>query len=248
MGWLEENINSIINDDCINVMKKIESNSIDLIVTDPPYLTNYKTSYRKDKNHRFCSVISNDNNEELIIKSIKEMHRILKNNSAMYMFCSCDKVDFFKTELQKYFNIKNMIIWVKNNWTAGDLENAYGKQYEICFYVNKGLRKINGKRITDVWNSKEIRGINRVVGNEQLHQNQKPVELIKMMIEKSSNENDLILDPFAGSGTTAEACKELNRKYICCEIDKYYYSLAVDRINGICKNGQTSIFTDFDNL
>ena len=167
----------------------------------------------------------------------------------MYFFCSFDKVDFFKQCLENSgFNIKNMIVWVKNNWTAGDLENAYGKQYELCFYLNKGLRKINGKRITDVWDSKTIKGIKRVVGHEQIHHNQKPLELIKMMIEKSSDINDIVFDPFSGSGTTCVACKETNRRYLGIEIDKGYYKTSVDRLNGITANGQTSIFTDFEKL
>ena len=59
----------------------------------------------------------------------------------MYMFCNCDKVDFFKQELENAgFKIKNMIIWVKNNWTAGDLKAQFGKQYEIIFLVNKGRK------------------------------------------------------------------------------------------------------------
>ena len=132
-------------DDCLNIMKQIENESIDLIVTDPPYLIKYKTNRRKNKDHDFCSEILNDDNEQLIIDYIRECYRILKNNTAMYMFCNCDKVDFFKQELENAgFKIKNMIIWVKNNWTAGDLKAQFGKQYEIIFLVNKGRKKING--------------------------------------------------------------------------------------------------------
>ena len=87
-------------DDCLNIMKQIENESIDLIVTDPPYLIKYKTNHRKNKDHDFCSEILNDDNEQLIIDYIRECYRILKNNTAMYMFCNCDKVDFFKQELE----------------------------------------------------------------------------------------------------------------------------------------------------
>ena len=77
-------------------MKRIHDNSIDLIVTDPPYLISYKTGRRKDKTHRFNETIMNDNNEQLIKNYIKECHRILKDNTAMYFFCSASKVDFSK--------------------------------------------------------------------------------------------------------------------------------------------------------
>ena len=212
-------------DDCLNIMKQIDNESIDLIVTDPPYLIKYKTNRRKNKDHDFCSEILNDDNEQLIIDYIRECYRILKNNTAMYMFCNCDKVDFFKQELENAgFKIKNMIIWVKNNWTAGDLKAQFGKQYEIIFLVNKGRKYFNGKRITDVWM------FDRISGKKQLHQNQKPVDLLKQCILKHSDENDIIFDGFMGSGSTGVACIETNRKFIGVELDKKYFEIAKERI------------------
>lgn len=207
-------------------MENISNESIDLIVTDPPYLIRYKTNRRKNKTHDFCSEIKGDNDYKLIHNYIKECYRILKNNKAMYMFCNCDHVDYFKQELEKSgFKIKNMIIWVKNNWTAGDLKAQFGKQYEILFLVNKGRCLFNGKRITDVWK------FNKVVGSKQYHQNQKPLDLIKLCIEKHSSENDIIFDGFMGSGTTGVACKQLNRKFIGIELDKKYFEIAKKRIS-----------------
>ena len=116
-------LNQIIEGDCLEVMRDIPDKSVDLVVTDPPYLIEYKTNHRKDKNHDFCSTIQNDNNPELIKDYIAECYRIMKDNTAIYMFCSFDKVDFFKQELEKHFTIKNMIVWVKNNHTAGDLKH-----------------------------------------------------------------------------------------------------------------------------
>ena len=215
-------------DDCLNIMKQIENESIDLMVTDPPYLIKYKTNHRKNKYHDFCSEILNDDNEQLIIDYIRECYRILKNNTAMYMFCNCDKVDFFKKELENAgFKIKNMIIWVKNNWTAGDLKAQFGKQYEIIFLVNKGRKCFNGKRITDVWM------FDRISGKKQLHQNQKPVDLLKQCILKHSDENDIIFDGFMGSGSTCVACIETNRKFIGVELDKKYFEIAKERIENL---------------
>lgn len=217
-------LNKIYNADCLEGMKHIPDGSVDLIVTDPPYLMNYKTGYRKDKTHRFNKVILNDDNEQLITDYIKECYRVLKDNTAMYMFCSSNKVDFFKRELEKTFNIKNMIIWVKNNHTAGDLQSAFGRKYEILFLVNKGRRKFNGKRLTDIWEYP------RVSGNSQLHQNQKPLELIIECIEKHSNVGDVVFDGFMGSGTTAIACMETGRNYIGFELDEYYFNVTQERI------------------
>ena len=143
----------------------------------------------------------------------------------MYMFCSCDKVDFFKRQLEEAnFKIKNMIIWVKNNWTAGDLKAQFGKQYEIIFLVNKGRKCFNGKRITDVWN------FNRVVGKQQFHQNQKPIDLLEQCIKKHSNEGDVVFDGFMGSGSTGVACVNTNRNFIGIELDKSYFEIAKKRI------------------
>ena len=214
--------------DCLELMKEIPDMSIDLIVTDPPYLVKYKTNYRKDKNHDFCSEILNDDNFDLIKCYIKECYRILKNDTAMYIFCNCDRVDFFKQNLESAgFKIKNMIIWVKNNWTAGDLSAQFGKQYEIAFLVNKGRKKFNGKRITDVW------FFDRVAGRKQIHQNQKPIELIKQCIEKHSKDDDVVFDGFIGSGTTAVACIETRRHYIGFELDEKYFNIAQQRINDV---------------
>lgn len=227
-------MSKLYHGDCIEIMKKhIPNESIDLIVTDPPYLIDYKTNRRKYE-HEFDTVIQNDDNPQIIIDYIKECYRILKNDSAMYMFCSFDKVDFFKQELEKYFNVKNMIIWVKNSHTAGDLEAQFGKQYEIIFLVNKGRKLINGVRLTDVWN------FDKVSGNHQQHQNQKPVNLIEQCIIKHSKENDIVFDGFMGSGTTGVACKNLNRQFIGIEIEEAYYKMAEKRINE--KMVQTSLF------
>lgn len=220
----------LLHGDCVELMKNIPDKSIDLIVTDPPYLIKYKTNYRKDKNHDFCSEILNDDNYDCISNYIKQCYRILKDDTAMYMFCNCDRVDFFKQQLEKAgFKIKNMIIWVKNNWTAGDLKAQFGKQYEIIFLVNKGRKCFNGGRITDVWN------FNRVAGKNQLHQNQKPIDLLEQCILKHSNENDIVFDGFMGSGSTGVAALNLGRNFIGIELNENYFNIAKNRIESVNK-------------
>ena len=152
------------------------------------------------------------------------------------MFCSFDKVDFFKSEIEKYFTVKNIIIWRKNNHTAGDLEAQFGKQYEMIILANKGRKKFNGERLTDVWDFK------RVSSDKLLHQNQKPIELIKRCIIKHSNIGDIVFDGFMGSGTTALAALELDRHFIGTEIDDYYFDIAEERIKK--HNAQLSLFDE----
>lgn len=215
--------------DCLEIMKDIPDESIDLVVTDPPYLINYKTNYRNDKTHRFTKEIIGENTPEVISKAIKEFYRIMKNDTALYLFCSPDKIDFFKKEVEKYFKIKNIIIWKKNNWTAGDLYAQFGKQYEMIILANKGRAKFNGKRITDIWE------FDKVVGKKQLHQNQKPVNLLEQCILKHSNESDTVLDAFMGSGSTGVACLNTNRNFIGIELDEDYFNIAKERIERVKK-------------
>ena len=127
-----------------------------------------------------------------------------------------------------------MIVWVKNNHTAGDLEAQFGKQYELIFLVNKGRAIINGKRLTDVWNFK------RVPSDSLIHQNQKPLALIEQCILKHSQEGDIVFDGFMGSGTTAEACINTNRSYLGFELDADYYNVAKKRLD--YRNSLISLF------
>jgi len=213
--------------DCLEVMKLLPNESIDLILTDLPYLISYKTNYRKDKNHKFCSPITNDNNPDVIRKFLCISYNLLRNNSAIYCFTSWKTIGFFKILFEQYFKIKNVIIWVKNNWTAGDLEAQYGQQYECILYANKGRAYIKGKRLSDVWY------FNRVSGTSQEHQNQKPVILIEQILRKHTNKQDLVLDPFLGSGTTAVACERLNRRWIGIEISEEYCKIAKKRLTSM---------------
>lgn len=231
-------INTVYNMDCIELMREMEKQGIkvDCIITDPPYLIDYKTGHRKDKKNKFCKPILNDSNPELISEYIKLCYSIMKENTPLYCFCNSDKVEFFKNEFERNgFAIKNIIIWIKNNWTAGDLQAQFGKQYEMIIYANKGRSPFKiDKRLTDVWYSE------RVAGKEQEHQNQKPLSLITKILDIHTSENDLIFDGFMGSFTTAVACHRLNRRFIGAELDEEYYRLGSERLKA--EQAQLSIF------
>ena len=134
--------------------------------------------------------------------------------------------------------------WCKTNPTPLCGGN-YLIDKEFCLYFRKGV-KLNTTFETafTYWVSSK----NKSDKDDFEHPTIKPINVIKMLIENSSNENDLVLDTFVGSGTTCVACKETRRRFIGMEIDKEYHKIAVDRLNGITANGQTSIFTDFNNL
>ena len=214
-------VNKIFNEDCLEGMKRIPDKSIDMILTDPPYLINYRSNYRKQK----YNYIENDkDNLNLIKKVIAECFRVLKDDTAMYMFCSWHKVDFFKREFEEKFKLKNIIIWNKNNTSMGDLKGSYAPKHEFILYGHKGRRLLEGFRYPDVIEA------NRT--NNKLHPTEKPVELLEKFIVTSSKENDLILDPFMGSSSTAVACINTGRFFIGFEMDKNYFDIATERIEG----------------
>jgi len=226
----------LVKGDCIEFMENMQDECVDLIVTDPPYLMDYKTGRRNNKankydadqsirDHKFTTVINGDDDPDLIANYIRECHRILKDNSAMYMFCNSNKIGYFVNEVEKYFTIRNIIVWEKNNHTAGDLKHAFGKRHEFIILANKGDSAIRGKRIDDIWT------FPKVVGKGQLHQNQKPLKLIEQCIEKHSNVGDLVFDGFGGSGTTALAARNLKRSFVVVELDPEYYDVAVERLS-----------------
>lgn len=209
---------------------------VDCVITDPPYLTEYATHRRKDKGHKFCKAIQNDDNPQLIVDLVPLLYDVMKDNTPLYMFCNSDKVDFFKQEIEKRFTVKNIIVWDKGNHTAGDLEAQYGKRYEFIIYANKGRAKFvdGAPRYEDIWK------FARVSWKEQIHQNQKPTDLLSRIINNHTQKGDLILDPFAGSCATAVAAHRLKRDYIGFEIDDEYYAAGTNWL--AAEKSQISIF------
>lgn len=120
----------LFNADCMDVMSKMEDESVDLVVTDPPYLMDYVSHRRKE----IYKPIQGDTQDSyaLISHYLSECHRILKNNTAIYCFCSWHNVDFFKQEFEKYFKLKNILIWNKNNHGAGDLKGRPLTNKQAC--------------------------------------------------------------------------------------------------------------------
>ena len=135
-------LNKIYNMDCLEFMKTLPDKCIDLVLTDPPYGMSFQSNHRTVKHEK----IVNDNNLDWLPDFIKESYRLLKDNTHAYFFCSFHNVDVFKQEIEKYFEVKNILVWVKNNTGMGDLEGDYAPQYEFCIYSRKGNRKLNEGR------------------------------------------------------------------------------------------------------
>ena len=172
----------------------------------------------------FDKIENDKGNHDLIRKFIRQAYRVLKNNSAIYIFCSWHNVDFFKREVEKYFTLKNIIVWNKNNHGAGDLKGAYAPKHELILFAHKGRALLQEYRYPDVLD------FNKVAGSKLKHPTEKPVDLLELFIRNSSKEEDIVLDPFSGSSPIAEACINTGRKYICIELDYNYYQISLERI------------------
>lgn len=228
-------INKIYNMDCISGLKMLDSNSVDLVVTDPPYGIKYYSNWSNDKKYRnkvktVDGILNDSENIDFLEVVAKELYRAQKNNTHLYWFTRWDKVEEQKPMLESLgYKVKNNIIWMKNNWSMGDLKGAYAGQYECILFCHKGrreLNEVNGKK-----RHCDILQFDRIPPNKLLHSHQKPTDLLKLLIEKSSAEGEVVLDPFMGSASTAISCLESNRKYIGFEMDNEIYNIGNERVN-----------------
>jgi len=128
------------------------------------------------------------------------------------------KLFIFKKEIGAFFNIKNILIWEKNNHGSGDLQGDYAPQYEMIIFCSNGAKKLNGGRDSNILKARKIASEN--------HPTEKPVNLIAYLIEKSSRKGEIVLDTFAGSYSTARAAVETGRNFLCFEIDADYCTTA----------------------
>lgn len=254
-------LNSIYNLDCYEAIKDIPDNSIDLILTDPPYLIEQAGGGGcfGDKHKMYHAEYSNlTNNENISVGSYKkgfvsqgfdlklldEFVRIMKKIN-IYIWCNKNLL----LDIMNYFNRKNCMIeiitWHKTNCMP-TCNNNYCNDTEFCVFARERGVKIYGSMETK--HKYYVTSTNKEDKKLFAHPTIKPLEIIKNLVINSTQENEIVLDCFLGSGTTAVACKETNRNYLGFEINNKYFIIAKDRLNGITKTGQTSIFTDFEQL
>lgn len=218
---MKDMINKVFNEDCLNGITRIDDKSIDLVLTDIPYGMDFQSNHRKQKHLK----IQNDINVNWFPDWIKEIDRVSKDDAHLYIFCSHHKIDFFKSEIEKFRKVKNILIWEKNNTGMGDLFGDYAPKYEMILFCSNGDKKLNGGRDANIIKA------NRTQNN--LHPTEKPVNLMEYFISKSSNENDLVLDTFAGSGSTLVGCKNTKRNFIGFEIEEAYIEIINKRLQSV---------------
>lgn len=186
----------------------------DMVFCDAPY------GYKYESNHQDkYEMLQND---DKILDFIPAIFGAMKDNCPVYEFCGWQSL---KKWLEYFENtsldLKNVIIWKKNNWSMGDLKGAYAGQYEVILYLNKGRVELNGARDTDIWEFDRE--------PPKMHPTMKPIELIAYALSKSSKKGDVVLDCFGGSGSTLIACEQTGRKCYTCEIDPHYIDVIIQR-------------------
>ena len=219
----------LYNDDCMNVLKEIEDNSVDLILTDPPYNiardNNFHTMGRKgidfgewDKGFDLFSYID-------------LLPRVCTKDASVVIFNDWKNIgEIAKYAESKGFVIKDMLRWEKSNPMPRNRDRRFVVDYEVAVWLTMPKAKWTFNRQSETYDRPLFKG-SLVSGNEKTaHTTQKPIWLMKEILQVLSNEGDTVLDPFMGSGSTGVACKELNRNFIGVELDKQYFDIAESRI------------------
>ena len=234
----------LINDDCLLAMKKMTDDSVALTITSPPYNMNLRIRNGKHCSRQIVKEISTkyknfddnllmDDYFEFNKKIIIELLRISSITFYNVQFLTGNKSALYK--LIGYFseNIKEFIIWDKVNSQPAIGSNVLNSQFEVLLVLSKKDDAISRKfkqanfnrgTLNNLWSIKRGKKI------DGSHGTVFPVELIEKIINNFSNEKDIILDPFMGTGTTGVACKNTDRSFVGIEIDKEYFEITKNRI------------------
>lgn len=214
--------------DCLEVMKNIEDGSVDLVVTDPPYKTITGGDSNGANSERPKGMLRGNRklfkHQKMNISDwMPEIYRVLKKGSHCYIFTNSLNLQEMLNEATKVgFKLHNLLVWEKNNCTPSQY---YMKNCEYVLFLRKG----KAKWINNIGDSKTVHKFNNIIGNK-LHPTEKPVDLLEYYLLNSSEPNDIVFDPFMGSGSTGVACLNTNRNFIGIELDEGYFNIAQNRI------------------
>src|SRR5208283_6000367 len=204
----------LYNDDCLTIMTQLATESVDLVLTDPPYGISYKSG-RQELDRRLClagggevkvresyfSEISGD--VALPTVWLPKAFKVIKQGGAIYIFCHWSKWATLSDAVTAAgFTIKNLIVLNKSNHGMGDLQGSYAPKHEFLLYATKGrhiLRFPNG-RDKDVWDVPI-----KFTGSHREHPNERPISWHLKPLLNSCPDNGIVVDPFMGSGTTGVA-------------------------------------------
>ena len=187
-----------------------------LVLTDPPYGISYRSNWRPE-NEKF-NVLQND--EKIVTDWIG--HAKASSKGWVFCFTTWKVLSQWIEHFKGFGELTNMIVWHKPGGGMGDLEMSFSTDHEIALVANRGT-KLKGKRIGSVWT------FGKDAATEYKHPTQKPVALLAEAIDKTTDKDDAILDPFLGSGTTLIAAEQLDRTCYGLEISPEYCDVIVER-------------------
>lgn len=243
-------LNKIYKMDAIEFLKQLPDKSVDLILTDPPYnldFSKYDTLTDKTgKKFHHTENLNWDLKKNIDLKKIgkiifKEFDRIVKETGSVIIFAPQEwAYYYYEPAIKNNFDLKCQLIWIKSNPIPQMRHKNYRSAHEnIVWFARYNKKKvpftfnfINQKEMKNVFEFPILGGKERIrdKNNKAVHPTQKPLKLIKKLIRIHSNPNDLIVDCFMGSGTTAVASKELGRNFVGCEINEKYIKIANERL------------------
>jgi site-specific DNA-methyltransferase (adenine-specific) len=209
--------------DCRDILAQLPDESIDLLLTDPPYGISYVSPARTLP---FDPIANDDGDEafDILDGALAAVAPKLRPDAHVYVF-SCWKTYRPMVEVvRRHFALRNVLVWAKNSWGVGDLEAAYGDQQELVIFAEKGHRTLNGAPQSNVL------PFDRVGTCQLQHPTQKPVDLLAYLIARSTHERGLVVDPFMGSGSTCIAARNTRRRYLGVELDEQWYEVAQRRL------------------
>ena len=244
--YYDEKNFKLIKGDCLEVLKKIEPNSIDMIFADPPYfLSGDGITCSAGK---MVSVKKGNWDEKIAIKEKHEFNKkwinlcktVLKDNGTIWISGTMHNIYSIGMALEEEdFKIINNITWKKLNPPPNISCRAFTHSTDTILWAKKASKKAKhkfkyevmkelngGKQMKDVWETSLTRPSEKKCGK---HPTQKPIELLEKIVLASTDKNDLILDPFNESGTTGIVANRLNRRYIGIEKEKEYLDLTIKR-------------------
>ena len=210
-------LEGVVKGDALQELIQLDKESVGLCIIDPPYNIGFKSVRGGD---------TNDFNDEMPLDTfksvLKEIYRVLKPNSHFYCFIGFQNYGDYKKLIEEVFDFKNCLIWVKNNHTPTNYDYNYAHKYEMIIFATKGKKPLNNKFSVDILEFDNIMG--------KIHNSEKPVDLLKYLIKNSSYEKEIVLDCFAGSGSTLVAAQELNRNFIGIEKELDFVNIIKKRL------------------
>ena len=227
----------ILNCNAYDYLPKIKTNSVDLILTDPPYnISKYSTgniifNNRKNINN---DIAKWDNVEINIEELSKQFTRILKPTGNMFIFTGYNNLGKWHYYLDPLFDTFQIMIWHKINPTPKFYKNGFLNSCEIIICLWNKYHTWNFTSQDDMHNFIETNICSypeRI--SKPFHPTQKPIKVLNKIISVASNENDIVFDPFMGVGSTGIACMQLNRKFLGIEIDRNYYNATISRLKDV---------------